>query len=76
MALVKVEQGVVKVENYTPVRYATVTVPDILLILEGGFLNFFYYTVLQQNRGPVFLPVFLTPIWGLDQGMKGQIHML
>jgi hypothetical protein len=45
MALVKVEQGVMKVENYTPVRYATVTVPDIFLVLEGGFLNFFHYPV-------------------------------
>ncbi len=29
MALVKVEQGVVKVENYTSVRYGTVTVSTV-----------------------------------------------
>jgi hypothetical protein len=66
MALVK-EQGVVKVENYTPVvRYATVTVPDILLILEGGFLNFFHYTVNSSTTKPA--ASFFAGIFNTDMG--------
>jgi hypothetical protein len=72
MALVK-EQGIVKVENYTPVRYATVTVPDILLILEGGFLNFFHCTVHSSTTKPA--ASFFADM-GLVQGMQGQIHMV
>ncbi len=67
MALVKVEQGVVKVENYTPVvRYSTVTVPDTLLILEGGFLNFFHYTVNSSTTKPA--ASFFAGIFNTDMG--------